>query len=449
MRKLFGTDGIRGVAGESPLDHRTVFAIGIALAHSLANGSAAPQVLLGMDTRESSSWIAATIAAGLAEGGAQVKSAGVITTPGIAYLTRKHRFAAGVVISASHNPWRDNGIKVFGGDGYKLPDETELKIEGEIFRRLDGLAGSSREGLPGLSVCQEFVTEYVDFLRLSVPSLDLRGRKIVVDCANGAAVTVAPSLFAAFGGEMDTINVSPNGRNINEQCGALHPETVARETKARKADLGITLDGDADRALFADSQGRVVNGDAVMLLAARDMQSRGELTGDLVVATTMSNMGLEIALKKSGIRMLRAPVGDKYVLEAMQKHKARLGGEQSGHILFPARSTTGDGLLTALVVLDLLQRSGKSLGDMVSDLKTFPQIILNVKVREKRPLDQLPTVVESVQRAEAELEGAGRVVVRYSGTEALARVMIEAESEERMREHADRIADAIRAEIGV
>ena len=449
MRKLFGTDGIRAVAGESPLDPKTIFAVGIALAHSLCKIFPSPRVLLGTDTRESCGWISAVIAEGLTRGGAQVLSAGVITTPAIAYLTRKHRFAAGVVISASHNPWRDNGIKVFGSDGYKLPDATELAIEAEIFRQLDGVAAPDPAQLSEPPVWGEFRQEYEAFLRNMVPGLSLKGKKLVIDCANGAAAAIAPELFAGLGGEIYLTHVSPNGRNINENCGALHPEVVAREAKSLGAELGITFDGDADRALFADAMGRVVNGDAVMLVAARDMQARGELAGNIVVATTMSNMGLESALSKSGIKMLRAPVGDKYVLEMMQKHDAELGGEQSGHILFPRRSTTGDGILTALVLLDLMDRSGKPLHELAGDLRVFPQVILNVRVREKRPFDQIPAVVESIQRAEADLDGNGRVVVRYSGTEALARVMIEAESEQRMREHADRIAEAIRAEIGV
>ena len=448
MRKLFGTDGIRAVAGTSPLDPQTIFTVGVALAHSFKKSLAAPRVLLGMDTRESSEWISAVIADGLADGGAEVLSAGVITTPGVAYLARTHRLAAGVVISASHNPWQDNGIKIFGGDGYKLPDEIELAIEEEIFRRLSDALPPKIERLDPPSVHEELRAEYAEFLRAVVPGLNLQGQKIVIDCANGAAAAIAPELFASLGGEIHFTHVAPNGRNINEDCGALHPQTVAREVVSQGADLGITLDGDADRALFADARGRVVNGDAVMLLAARDMQARNELTSDLVVATTMSNMGLEIALRESGIRMLRAPVGDKYVLEMMQKHQATLGGEQSGHILFPRRSTTGDGLLTALVVLDLIQRAGKSLHELVSDLKVFPQAIVNVRVHEKRPLDEIPAVAESILRAEKDLDGIGRVVVRYSGTEALARVMIEAESEERMREHANRIAEAIRTAIG-
>jgi phosphoglucosamine mutase len=404
---------------------------------------------LGSDTRESSPWISGVIAAGLRSGGVEVLNAGVITTPGVAYLTRKHQFAAGIVISASHNPWQDNGIKVFGGDGYKLPDATEMEIEAEIFRHLKEAPGPNGKEMSAPPADEKFRQEYEAFLREVVPSLNLDGKKIVIDCANGAAAVIASELFTSLGGEIHLTHVKPNGRNINEQCGALHPEVVARETKELGADLGITFDGDADRALFADAQGRVVNGDGVMLVAARDMQAKGILAGDLVVATTMSNMGLEAALRSDGIRMLRAPVGDKYVLEMMQKNHASLGGEQSGHILFPSRSTTGDGLLTALVLLDLLARSGKPLHELLSDLRVFPQVIVNVKVREKRPLEEIPAVVESIQQAENDLHGNGRVVVRYSGTEALARVMIEAESEQLMREHADRIAQAIRVEIGI
>src|SRR6202167_948440 len=449
MRKLFGTDGIRAVAGEAPLDPPTIFAIGLALASSLKSLYPQPQVLLGSDTRESSPWISAVISAGLCRGGAEVLNAGVITTPGVAYLTRKHRLAAGVVISASHTPWQDNGIKVFGGDGYKLPDATEMAIEGEIFRRLEDSRSPNLEGLSAPPISKAFREEYEAFLRNVVPQLNLEGKRIVIDCANGAAAVIASELFRSLGGEIHLTHVTPTGRNINENCGALHPETVARETKSLGADLGITFDGDADRALFADARGRVVNGDGVMLVAARDMHAKAELTGNLVVATTMSNMGLEAALKRSGIRMLRAPVGDRYVLEMMQKEDAALGGEQSGHILFPHLATTGDGLLTALVVLDLVARTGKSIAELTADLKVFPQVIVNVKVREKKPLDTIPSVVEAIRAAETELKDTGRVVIRYSGTESLARVMIEEESEEAMRRHAEAIAAAIRAELGV
>jgi phosphoglucosamine mutase len=418
---------------------------------------------MGMDTRESGPWIAAALAAGLREGGAVVESAGVITTPAVAYLARKHRFSAGVVISASHNPWRDNGIKVFGGDGYKLPDEVELGIEAEIDRVLGGDgAATDEKQIPFKDdrkknkdegdvpeVNESYRAEYVRFLLEAVPGISLDNRCVVIDCANGAASAVAPQLFAELRGTVEVTHASPDGRNINLDCGALHPEVVAAEVKARGASMGFTFDGDADRALFADEFGNVVNGDAVMLACARDLQARGELAGDLVVATTMSNMGLEAAFKRSGITMLRAPVGDKYVLEEMRKSGASLGGEQSGHILFPARATTGDGLLTALVVLDVVHRSGKTLGELIADLKNFPQVILNVKVREKVPLDTLPAVVSAIAAAEEELRDSGRVVIRYSGTEALARVMIEAESEEAMTRHAEAIAGAIRAELGV
>ncbi len=444
MRKLFGTDGIRGLAGESPLDTKTVYAIGLALAHSLG---AEATVLLGMDTRESGGWIAGTLTAGLRAAGAKVESAGVITTPAIALLARVHGFAAGVVISASHNPWRDNGIKVFGGDGYKLPDAVEMKIEEEIFRRLENPEAPAGV-MDAPEVNDAYRVEYLQFLRSVVPELSLDGRRIVVDCANGAASFVTPQVFEGLGGEVVTTHASPDGRNINEHCGALHAEVVASEVKRCGASMGITLDGDADRALFADEHGRVANGDAVLLLAARDLKERGQLAGDVVVATTMSNMGLEAALRRSGIRMLRAPVGDKYVLEEMKKEGASLGGEQSGHILFAKRSTTGDGLLTALLLLDIVHRSGKTLGELLADLKVFPQVIVNVRVREKRALDSIAAVVTAIRAAEIELAESGRVVVRYSGTEALARVMIEAESEEAMRRHADAIAGAIRVELG-
>jgi phosphoglucosamine mutase len=448
MRRLFGTDGIRAVAGEAPLDAKTIYAIGLALAHSLRQQTVAPRLILGMDTRESSNWIAAVLTAGLQQGGARVESAGIIPTPAVAFLARTHGFAAGIVISASHNPWQDNGIKVFGGDGFKLPDAVELGIEDEIFRHLEDVTAPDVATLLPPQANPQYSEDYIAFLRKAVPGLRLAGKRIVVDCANGASASVAPELFAALGGEVLLENIHPDGRNINEKCGALHPEIVAAEVVKHKADMGITLDGDADRALFADHSGNVVNGDAVMLLAARDLQTRGLLELDTVVATTMSNMGLEAALKRSGIRMLRAPVGDKYVLEEMRNTGATLGGEQSGHIIFAGRSTTGDGLLTALLVLDVIQRSGKSLEELKSDLKVFPQVIVNVRVREKKPLDQFPAITTAITTAEQALDGTGRVVIRYSGTEALARVMIEAESEEQMKLHAEKIANAIRVELG-
>jgi phosphoglucosamine mutase len=427
----------------------TVYAIGMAVAHSLCKQHPNPRVLVGMDTRESSTEIAAVLTLGLCRGGAEATSAGVIPTPGVAYLARIRGFSAGVVISASHNPWQDNGIKIFGGDGYKLADAVELAIEDEIFARLSQTHEPAVSSTIAPAVDPTLPAAYVEFLRSQVPDLQLDGKAIVMDCANGAASAIAPPLLAHFGGDIQLTYVSPNGRNINDHCGALHPEVVAKEVVTRNADAGMTFDGDADRAMFADENGKVVNGDAVLLIAARDLHARNRLAKNLVVATTMSNMGLEAALRNNDIKMLRAPVGDKYVLEEMQKNGAVLGGEQSGHMLFLDRSTTGDGMLTALIVLDILQRSGQPLSALTKDLKVFPQVIVNVRVREKHPLDLLPAVVAAIHDADTDLHGNGRVVVRYSGTEALARVMIEAESEQVMQHHASRIADAIRAELGV
>jgi phosphoglucosamine mutase len=452
-RKLFGTDGIRAVAGESPLDPTTIFATGLALAHTLRKTAAEPKVLLGRDTRESSPWIAATLAAGLRKTGACVESAGIVPTPAVAFLARTHGFQAGVVLSASHNPWRDNGIKLFGADGFKLPDAVELAMEEEILHHAATIHDvPNPESFPLVEDNPALQADYIQFLIDSVPGLSLGGLRIVVDCANGAAAAVAPELFRRLtsdqSADVTLLNIAPNGRNINDNCGALHPKFVAAEVVARGADLGLTFDGDADRCMLAGAHHNVVNGDAILLMAARDLKSRGLLTGDLVVATTMSNMGLEAALKRSGIRMLRAPVGDRYVLEQMLEHHAALGGEQSGHILLPHLATTGDGLLTALVVLDLIARTGKSIEALTADLKVFPQVIVNVKVREKRPLDSIPAVVAAIRAAEEGLADSGRVVIRYSGTEALARVMIEAESEALMHHHANAIADAIRQELG-
>jgi phosphoglucosamine mutase len=452
-RQLFGTDGIRAVAGESPLDPNTVYAVGQALAHSLKAAAAQPAVLLGRDTRESGPWIAATLAAGLRAAGATVASAGVVPTPAVAFLARTHGFQAGVVISASHNPWRDNGIKLFGPDGFKLADAVELAMEEEILHHAARGHAPDPSSLPPVEDNAALQADYVQFLLDCVPGLKLDGLKIVADCANGAAAAVAPAIFDRLNlkasGEIALLNTSPNGRNINDHCGALYPAYVAQEVVNRGASIGLSFDGDADRCMMAGSHNNVLNGDAILLAVSRDLKTRGLLTGDLVVATTMSNMGLEAALKRSGIAMLRAPVGDRYVLEQMLAHKAALGGEQSGHILLPHLATTGDGLLTALVVLDLVARSGGSIEELTADLKVFPQVIVNVKVREKRPLDSIPAVAAAIADAERELKDSGRVVIRYSGTEALARVMIEAESETAMRHHADAIADAIRAELGI
>jgi phosphoglucosamine mutase len=456
-RQLFGTDGIRGVAEEFPLTRDSVYWIGRALGHDLARVNAKARVVIGQDTRVSSRWIADRFLQGLASVGVETRSAGVITTPGVAFLARSQGFDAGVVISASHNPWTDNGIKIFSADGYKLPDARELAIEKEIFALLDSdgvpAPDSTPEGssLPGEESLRQ---AYVRWLAGSV-STDLSRLRVAVDCANGAATAEAPELFGALKISTTFLHSAPDGQNINENCGALHPEMVARfvaaslDEKQGRFDAGVTFDGDADRALFCDAHGRVVNGDAVLLLAAREMQSSGTLANATVVATTMSNMGLELALKRSGIQMLRANVGDKYVLEEMQRVGATLGGEQSGHILFrDGEATTGDGLLTALRVLAIMARTGKPLADLVGDLKVFPQTIRNVRVRQKTPFAQIPAVQAAIAAAERELAGNGRAVVRYSGTEALARVMIEAESKEQMDRLAESIVESIRSALG-
>jgi phosphoglucosamine mutase len=452
-RQLFGTDGIRGVAGEFPLTLESTYLIGRALGHDLIRSDPHARVVVGQDTRESSAWIADRVLLGLVSSGCEVSSAGVITTPGVAYLARSRGYAAGVVISASHNPWTDNGIKVFSGDGYKLPDSHELAIEQEIFALLQNPerhAPASVKPAPSLPGEAGLRHAYVDWLAQSLKT-DLSPLKVLVDCANGAATAEAPELFRACGLQATYLSACPDGKNINDQCGALHPEALSRAIAEKKGqfDLGVTFDGDADRALFSDANGRVVNGDAVLLVVARDLQSRSALTGSTVVATTMSNMGLEIALRKAGIRMLRANVGDKYVLEEMLKTGSILGGEQSGHIIFrDGEATTGDGLLTALRVMEIMARSGKPLAELVGDLKVFPQTIQNIRVREKTPFTQVPEVQRAIEAAEHELDGNGRVVVRYSGTEALARVMVEAESEEKMKALAGNIAGAIKNALG-
>jgi len=454
QRQLFGTDGIRGVAGEFPLTAQSTNLIGRALGHDLIRATAKAKAVIGQDTRESSRWIADRVSEGLAAVGVDVHSAGVITTPGVAYLARSRGMAAGVVISASHNPWTDNGIKVFSGDGFKLSDSRELAIEEEIFALLknpesadDTALKVPRPSLPGEAGLRH---AYIKSLAASVTS-DLSKLRVLVDCANGAATAEAPELFRLLGIQATFIHIAPDGKNINEHSGALHPETLGKHVAASggKFDLGVTFDGDADRALFCDASGRVVNGDGVLLAAARSLHAQGKLKTNTVVSTTMSNMGLEIALKESGIRMLRANVGDKYVLEEMLKTGAILGGEQSGHIIFlDGDATTGDGLLTALRLMDIVVRSGKPLADLVSNLKVFPQKIQNVRVKEKVPFVNVPAIQAAITAAEEELDGNGRVVVRYSGTEALARVMVEAESESKMQSACAAIAAEIQKALG-
>lgn len=447
-RELFGTDGIRGVAGEYPLDARTIFAAGAALGRWVERGHGAAEVVIGTDTRESGPWIARLVAAGLATQGVRTRYAGLITTPGVAYLARTGPFAAGVMISASHNPYRDNGIKVLDHSGFKLPDEQELAIETDLFAVLAAGVTPTEAALeadPGLDA------QYVAYLESTMP-VRLDGLRITVDAAHGSASYIGPELFRRLGATVRCVASEPNGKNINLDCGSLHLENLSRHVLADGAALGIAFDGDADRALFVTAAGCWVDGDAVMLMTGLAMKAAGRLNADdglpLVVATVMSNLGLEKALAANGIRMARTPVGDKYVLEEMERRGAKLGGEQSGHVIFRDYATTGDGLLTALRVLEVMQTSGRTLGDLASELVVYPQTLVNVRVKEKRPMAELTLTNAAIREAEAELNGAGRVLVRFSGTEPLARVMVEGPEERQVQRIANHLAGVIRSELG-
>jgi phosphoglucosamine mutase len=444
-KKLFGTDGIRGVAGESPLDPRTVTALGIALADDLIRqGLGGKPLLVGMDTRESGPGLAAQLADGLAQRGLTVKFAGVLTTPGVAYLTRTGDFSAGIMISASHNPFADNGIKVFARTGFKLPDDEEHEIEEEIFRILPEIEAAAT---PAPLVGAYDVRRYIDFL-LAAIGTRLSGCNIVMDCGNGAASALAPALFREAGARVTAICNEPNGRNINLNCGALHLEQLQAKVRELNADAGVAFDGDADRALMVGPSGNIVDGDAIMLIAGGRMKRDGRLPGNIVVSTVMSNLGLEKALGRAGISMVRTPVGDKYVLEEMLRRKACLGGEQSGHIIFSEYSTTGDGMLTALKVLETCELEHLTLDELAADMKVFPQLLVNVRVKERRPLDQLPRVADEILACETELNGSGRVLVRFSGTEPLLRVMVEGAEQKQIENMAGRIVAAIHQDLG-
>lgn len=449
-RKLFGTDGIRGKAGEYPLDERTVERIGDSLVENLtAELNRSPRLIIGRDTRQSGPQIQAALTRGAMAAGATVESAGVITTPGIAYLTRVTPFDAGVVISASHNPYFDNGIKVFSPTGKKLADEMERRIEEQLFATA---YETHRLIEPSQSVLNtnesheaDFATRYLSYLIKEVAQgLNLSGYKLAIDCANGAAYALAPQLFKRLGAEVEVLSDSPDGVNINENCGALHMESLKQRVKNDGFDLGVAFDGDADRALFVDSNGNLVDGDHTLLLLAESLKSQGRLTGNTVVATVMSNIGLEIALRERGVEMVRANVGDRYVLEEMLRRDAKLGGEQSGHIILSDISLAGDGLVTAIELLRVVRKSGKTLAELSSTMKTYPQVLVNVYVKSKPPLADIPEIKAAMNMLEADLQGHGRLLVRYSGTENLARVMIEGEEQRRIEEQANDLAEIIR-----
>jgi phosphoglucosamine mutase len=443
-KELFGTDGIRGVAGEFPLDPSTVYAFGAALGEDVAKTCAQPEVLIGADTRESSSWIAELVAGGIQSHGGRAQYAGVITTPGVAYLTRTNPFAAGVMISASHNPYQDNGIKVFGHSGFKLPDSEEHFIEQEIFRLKEH--GTAPQPV-ALMADESLDREYLKYL-LSTVAVTFDGMRIVLDCGNGAAYRLAPEAFQQLGASVTVLANQPNGRNINLDCGALHVEKLRAEVVGRGADCGVAFDGDADRAIFVSRSGKIVDGDAVLFAQARAFKASGSLSRSTVVATVMSNLGLEKALERDGIRLVRTPVGDKYVLEEMVRIDAPLGGEQSGHVIFRDHATTGDGLLTAIQLLQTARRAGLGLDELTAELKVYPQKLVSVRVREKKALTELPSVAREIRLVEEEFGGAGRVLVRFSGTEPLARVMVEGPTLEQVESSTARIAAAIQREMG-
>jgi phosphoglucosamine mutase len=477
MKKLFGTDGMRGEAGRFPLDAATVRTTGRSLARHLNKRlGRAPRVVTGRDTRESGAWIEGAFTAGAREAGAVVESAGVITTPGVAYLARTLPADAGIVISASHNPFEDNGIKIFAPTGRKLDDATERLIEADIYAEWEGSTQFEEEtaeaekvyesvaGNIGAGVAanvdenigvederraSELRARYLKYLVEAVAAgLSLEGLRVVVDCANGAASQLAPALLARLGASVVAVNDSPDGRNINRDCGSLHIETLCSRVVEEGASLGVAYDGDADRALFVDAHGRLVDGDATLWVLAKRMQARGELADDCVVATVMSNLGLELALRTRGIKLLRTDVGDKYVLEELLRTGASLGGEQSGHIIFPSVSLTGDGMITTINLLRAVREAERPLDELTEGFTRLPQVLTNVRVREKRPFEDVGEIARGVRDVQSRLGDAGRLLLRYSGTEPLARVMIEGERQEEIELLAEELAAVIRRNLG-
>ncbi len=448
MNRLFGTDGVRGVAGEYPLDEKTVSGIGHSLAKRTSEKLDRPaRFVMGRDTRESGEWIMNAFHRGAVAAGANCESAGVITTPGVAYVTRAFEFDAGVVISASHNPFQDNGIKIFAPTGKKIEEAAERQIERDLLEHA-APAQTSTDSQLRESRIDEFHRTYLDHLANHFPGLSLHGKKIVIDCANGASSAFASPLFESTGAEVAVINDKPSGRNINAECGSLHLEHLQAAVAANEADFGVAFDGDADRALFVNEKGDVVDGDATLWILARSLKDGGQLKNRTVVATVMSNIGLEIALKSEGVELLRAAVGDKYVLDELIATGSDLGGEQSGHIIIPSVSLVGDGMMTALFVLEAMAERNATLSEAARGFTPYPQILVNVKVREKVPFESITAVQQAVREIESELAGSGRLLLRYSGTENLARVMIEGKDQEIVDKRAHYLADTIRSAIG-
>ena len=448
MSLKFGTDGVRGVAGEYPLDHATVRRLGAALVRAWRAenpGSAGPRILVGRDTRESGSWIEGELSHGATGEGASLASAGIVPTPAVAYLTRELGYDLGVVISASHNPYADNGIKVFSGKGEKFTETVERDVEAVMA----DASWRARDGAPARLSHGESVAPYMNHLCAVFPeAASLSSFSLAVDCANGATTTVAPKLFETLGIPAIVIGNEPDGRNINLDCGSTHPGRLSATVVERGCNMGVAFDGDGDRAIFVDHTGKVVDGDAVLLMCARQLQSESRLKGDAIVATVMSNIGLELALKPLAIDLVRCPVGDKYVMEEMLKRDLALGGEQSGHIIFSDYLFTGDGLCTALNVLRTVALTKRRLADLSADLVAYPQVLLNVRVKNKADLKTVPAIADAIARVETRVAGQGRLLVRYSGTEPLLRVMLEGRHEDEIRAWAQEIIDVVTQHLG-
>jgi len=445
MARLFGTDGVRSKAGTYPLDPPTVRRLGGALARALGHGKAT-RFLSGRDTRESGAWIERELAFGVNSQGGSLTGAGVIPTPAIAYLTPRMGYTAGVVISASHNPFEDNGIKVFSGAGEKFTEELERLVESIIA----DTSWAVPSGDPAAVEQIDYRAEYLAHLRDILSNVEqVRGMRLAIDCANGATTTIAPRLFQELGFDVHCIGCQPDGRNINLRCGSTAPELLARTVVEGGYPLGIAYDGDGDRAIFVDEKGTIVDGDAVMLMCAKQMKREGRLKGDAIVATVMSNIGLEIALRDAGIEIVRCPVGDKYVMEEMMRRDLALGGEQSGHVIFSEYLFTGDGLATSLNVLRTIGATGRSLSDLASELTTYPQVLVNVRVDRKVDLQTVPEVARVMSTVESRLAGKGRLLIRYSGTEPLLRIMIEGQDQREISAWAEEIADAVKRHLVV
>ena len=449
MRKLFGTDGVRGVANLEPMTSEIAMQLGRAAAHMFMRRAGRHQVVIGKDTRLSGYMLESALTSGICSMGVDVLLVGPLPTPAIAFLTRSLRADAGVVISASHNPYQDNGIKFFSNEGFKLPDELEARIEQLIISDEIKHLRPTADAIGKAYRIDDAEGRYIEFVKRSLPrDLDFQGIKLVVDCANGAAYKVAPAVFRELGAEIEVIANTPDGMNINDGCGAVHPERLQEAVRRHGAHIGIALDGDADRAIFVCEQGTIIDGDHVMAALGLDLHAQGQLACQTVVGTVMSNFGLEIAMKKAGIQLMRTPVGDRYLMERMLADGYNFGGEQSGHFIFLDHYTTGDGLISALQILSLMKRTGKPLSELAKAMTAVPQILLNVKVKHKPDLNQIPDIQQAIKSAEVTLNGSGRVLVRYSGTESLLRIMVEGERDSTIREVADHLAEIVRARIG-